>query len=142
MTIDIESMPYMTASTFNTKVLPELRKKPLSESNEYVAIPYDSCENLYAKPIVVTAMVPRPTIIRQPRSRTNRNPMALAVPELTAITMPLLQVLTRVVTSFITVRHLHTRAWVAGPRDGAQQQRIEARNELAATNGLRRPDAA
>lgn len=121
-------MPHMTWTQFEQTVLPGLRKQPRESTEQYAVAAYDSSEGFQRRVLIVSAKVAEPTVLRAKRARTNRRPMAVIVPSLEAVSLPLLQALTGALTDFIAVRHLFTGARVMGKFDGC----VDARNSKAA----------
>ncbi|PCK24142.1 hypothetical protein CHR55_27260 [Rhodococcus qingshengii] len=100
----------MTWTDFSRKALPGLKAQQKNVTPQYVLCPYDSIERRTHQVVVVTDAVTTPTVVRAPRARSNRKPIAIALPSLDALTLPLAQSAVRVQTDYIVLRHLFTNA--------------------------------
>lgn len=90
------------------------RSMPVTAIKNAIALPhytvgaYDTMEAWNTKIVVVVNGLDGPTWVLRPGCRkvTRRNILALAVPSLDALTLPLVQRLTGVLTDYIVVRDL------------------------------------
>lgn len=89
-----------------TPTMPVTALKSASHLTHYLVAAYDSSEAFNQHILVVDPTLTEPTWVLRPRTTklTRRNIMALAVPNLQALTLRLAQQLTHMVTNYITVR--------------------------------------
>lgn len=106
----LTALPHMTWTDFSRNVLPGLKALQKTVTPQYGLCPYDSIERRTHQVVVVTDAVTTPTLVRAPRARSNRKPIAIALPSLDTLTLPLAQSAVRVQTDYIVLRHLFTNA--------------------------------
>lgn len=102
----VTDMPHMSIIEFDRTVVADMKRLPFAERPQYVLCPYDSSENFRRKVVVITDRVTEPTVIRSPHARSNKRPLAFAVPSLAVVTVELAQAITRIVTDHQVLRTL------------------------------------